>query len=163
MKNDLTITKEEICQLLEYNPVTGIFLWLTPTGNSTIGSVAGCIKPDGYIRIQIRGRLYYAHRLAWLVFYGDWPASIVDHIDGNRGNNSISNLRNASLTENNRNRKRASTKCKKGVKKNGNRWQARIRAGEKQVHLGTFKTEDEAHDAYCIAAKKLHGKFWKAE
>lgn len=163
MKNDQIITLDKICQLLEYDPATGIFLWKLPMGNTSSGKQAGTLKPDGYIRIQIEGRLYYAHRLAWLVSYGEWPPSMVDHIDGDRKNNSLANLRSATLTENNRNRKRVSTKHKKGVKKNGNRWQGRIRAGKKQIHLGTFKTEDEAHAAYCKAAKELHGRFWKAE
>lgn len=117
MKNDHTITLDNICQLLDYDPVTGIFLWKLPVGNTSTGKQAGTLKPDGYIRIQVNGRLYYAHRLAWLMAYGEWPSNIIDHIDGDRKNNSLANLRNATLTENNRSRKRVSAKYKKGVKK----------------------------------------------
>ena len=93
------LTAERLRGLLEYDGTTGVFHW------KGTGERAGSIQDKGYRTIEIGGRSYYAHRLAWLYTYGSWPNDELDHIDRNKDNNSISNLRDVSRSENNRNRR----------------------------------------------------------
>lgn len=86
------LTVERLRELLDYDPETGVFRWKEPRRKCRVGEVAGSLRKDGYVKIQVDGRFYQAHRLAWLCVYGVWPSAI-DHIDGNRANNAIANLR----------------------------------------------------------------------
>ncbi len=119
-------------------------------------AVGTAIRPDGYIRFQVDGRSYMAHRLAWLYVHGSWPAFEIDHRDGNRANNRIGNLRDVTRTQNNRNRQRVRLDSESGLigafKVRGyNRWKARIRINGRQVSLGCFGSAEAAHQAYCAA------------
>ncbi len=96
-----------------------------------------------------------------IVNQSEIPADLtVDHIDGDPGNNSLSNLRIATTSENLRNRKTArNNQCGlKGVQRKGNGWAARIN----QKHIGFFKTKEEAHAAYCDSARREFGEFARA-
>lgn len=170
-RNDLTA--EFVRSFLDYDPETGIFIWKYNEARSRrinmkcVGKVAGCIDSRGYIRIGVCGALYLAHRLAWLCAYGTWPASEIDHIDGNPSNNKISNLRMSTISENNCNRRSGQGRYPKGVgvfHRNGNTYVfAHIKKFGKSIHLGMFNTVDEAHIAYCEAAPKIHGEFARTE
>ncbi|MCE5182491.1 MAG: HNH endonuclease [Betaproteobacteria bacterium] len=146
---------------LRYDPDTGLFTWVSTRGNSKAGTVAGYVVPRaGYIKIGFEDRLFFAHRLAWLFSYDQWPDHFIDHKNGIRTDNRISNLRRASIADNNRNR-RPEGRCRKGVTqhKHTGRFHALIAAEGKRHFLGSFATEAEAYAAYCEAAHRLHGEF----
>ena len=100
------ITYDELIKVLEYNSTTGIFIWKENRKAVHKGDIAGHIKNSGYVEIRVGGTTYLAHRLAWLYFYKKWPDNEIDHIDRNPTNNSISNLRDVTLTENNQNQRK---------------------------------------------------------
>jgi len=148
--------------LLRYEPNTGLFTWKQSTSKKPIvGTVAGTLHPHGYIRINIKGKMYYAHRLAWLFAYGELPLPEIDHIDGDPANNRINNLRLATHAQNAANapRRRTNTSGLKGVNRHQGRWMARIQNNNIKYNLGMFDTAEEAYAAYVAAAQKLHGKF----
>ena len=155
-------TAEELLEKLSYDPESGIFRWrvriMCYGGGKHPGDMAGTPK-DGYVQINIFGKPYRAHHLAWLASYGSWPRSDmdVDHIDRNRSNNSISNLRLANRAQNNINSKRhRETKSGfRGVAKARNKWLARIKMDGKDKHLGVFERKEDAIAAR-IAAEKLY-------
>lgn len=90
--------------MLRYDSDTGDFVWLTQKSNCImVGSKAGCLRKTGYIEISLDGRLYFAHRLAWLYNFNNFPKEQIDHINGNRSDNRLANLREVSRAENMRN------------------------------------------------------------
>ncbi len=155
------IDQSHISQILSYCPDTGSFTWLVNSGRARIGCKAGNIRPDGYAAIVISGKTYYAHRLAWLISYGDWPESQIDHINGVRSDNRIKNLRPCSQSENLQNMgKRKGISKYTGVtlcRKTG-RWIAEIGFDKKRKKLGRFDTEEDAYGAY-LKAKRLYHSF----
>jgi hypothetical protein len=161
------LTAEELRERLDYDPLTGVFTWRASNNFSyKTGDVAGYYTDLGYRRIEMKGRSYAAHRLAWLHVYGVWPPAELDHINGVRDDNRIANLREATRAENNRNTKAWRNKrcALKGVDMpRGRGFRARIRAQGKSVHLGYYGTEEEAHAAYKAAAEKEFGAFARAE
>lgn len=151
-------------ELLHYDPAMGVFTWATARQGIAIGQAAGCIdKSTGYRRIAIDGRDYRAHRLAWLYVHGVWPDGDLDHEDTNKDHNWIDNLRPATQSQNqaNTHRHRDNASGLKGVYfyRSRNRWRASISEGDQRKHLGYFDTAEEAHAAYCAAAKKIFGAF----
>ena len=91
--------QEELKQILDYDPDTGLFRWkIKPRSQTDLGDIAGTLC-QGYIRITINKKNYYAHRLAWLYMTGQWPVNTVDHINRIRNDNRISNLREATDQE----------------------------------------------------------------
>ncbi len=154
------LTLSRLRQLLEYNPRTGDFIFLVTRGGVTPGTVAGSPCRGGYIRILIEGRLYAAHRLAWLNMTGSFPAFDIDHINGVRSDNRWCNLREATRAENMQNYPvpKTSTSGLMGAtwhKANG-RWRAQIKVGGVKRHLGYFDSPEEAHGAYLVAKAALH-------
>ncbi|MGH6836532.1 MAG: HNH endonuclease signature motif containing protein [Methylocella sp.] len=157
------IMAERIRALLSYDYNTGIFIRIAPTSNRIkIGEEAGTLRRDGYRRVKVDGRLYMAHRLAWLYMTGAWPTAEIDHADLNRENNSWRNLRQATRAQNmsNCHARSNGTSGLKGVSlhKDG-KYQATIGAGGEIIYLGLFHTAEAAHAAYCAAAHRLHGDF----
>ena len=154
-------------ELLRYDPDTGIFRWrVAKSANVHVGDIAGSDNGNGYLRIMIDERHYRCHRLAWLYCHGQWPAAHLDHINRDRADNRIANLREATRSQNmaNRSSQQNSTHGFKGVIRNHKRWSARIKPPKnKYIHLGTFDTPQEAHDAYLVAAHKIYGEFARAE
>jgi HNH endonuclease len=147
-------------EILSYSKTTGLFRWkktLPPRGKK--GQVAGYRHRDGRIFICIHGARYGAHRLAWFYVTGKWPKNEIDHRRGL--SNRWKNLRHATHAENMRNGKckKHSKQPLKGVKRHHNKWQARITYNWKSIYLGLFDTAEEAHAAYCAAARKFHKKF----
>jgi hypothetical protein len=159
----MTIEQHELKNMLSYNPETGEWIWLISPANPVPAlSAAGTISKHGYLVIQIKGRIYKAHRLAFLYMTGKWPLE-VDHRDCNRKNCVWSNLREATRSQNRANAGLSSknTTGFKGVvfdKKRG-RWDAKIGKDKKRMYLGSFSSAMEAHAAYCEAAKTTFGDF----
>ncbi|MGE0056233.1 MAG: HNH endonuclease signature motif containing protein [Hyphomicrobium sp.] len=156
-------------ELLDYEPTTGIFTWRVERGGKKAGDIAGCRK-RAYVAISVDDKIYRAHLLAWLWMTGRWPAQFLDHKDLNKQNNAFSNLREASKSQNMANVGiiRSNKGGFKGVSRHragearGLPWQASIQKDSRTIHLGHFARAEEAHAAYCAAAKKLFGEFARA-
>lgn len=147
---------------LDFNPETGVFTRKTSSGGRLAGSVAGTITKAGYTQITFQGRLYYAHRLAWLFVTGGWPENEIDHIDGRKSNNRIKNLRDATHAQNMHNQRDAQRSNKTsgllGVyfSKGRNKWHAQIKVSGRRRHLGYFDCVEAAHAEYLAAKSTLH-------
>ena len=153
------LTAEQVRELLDYNPETGRFTWrIAPRGHKA-GSQAGCTDSYGYVVIRTAGAGHKAHRLAWLIAYGEWPDDQVDHINGDRSDNRIANLRSLTNQGNQQNRRTAHRGIRSGllgVSPKRGKWRAQIKVDGKKRHLGLFDTPEAAHAAYLEAKRKLH-------
>ncbi|MCY4470300.1 MAG: HNH endonuclease [Thiotrichales bacterium] len=158
--------------MLHYDPETGVFTWLVAPGsrNDLIGRTAGCIcktkNGRSYRHIRIHGKLYLAHRLAWLYVTGEWPEGLLDHEDNEGTENPWTNLRLASYSQNIGNSKRRRTN-KVGLKgvvpsKTPGNYCAYVHINGATLYLGTFNCPHEAHRAYCAAARSVFGRFARA-
>ena len=159
-------TIERVREVLSYDPDTGVFIWRMDRGRTArAGHKAGWVNQDGYIRIETLGAAMMAHRLAWFVTYGMWPKEELDHINCNRADNRLVNLREATRAENTRNARTPvrNTSGFKGVSfhKRMGKWQAQIQNG-KVIFLGYYDSPEEAHQAYVMAASRFHGDFARA-
>jgi len=158
---------EELQQLLDYDPETGVFRWKVFRSNIRAGTIAGYSHGDGYICIEINHQKWFAHRLAWLFITKSDPGKLyIDHVNGIKSDNRALNLRLATKNQNGCNvgLDKANTSGFKGVcwHKVTGKWQASIRFGPRQYYLGLFPTPELAHMAYCKAAAELHGEFARA-
>lgn len=158
-----TLTQERLKELLHYDPDTGVFLWATRPARSkvVVGSIAGCKSGNDYLVIQVDGRLYLSHRLAWLYVHGLFPDLDVDHMDGVRSNNRIANLRLASKKANAHNVRRAHADSTSGIlgvwkNKGRNKWTSAIKFDGKIHRIGSFETSKEAQEAYLKAKREFH-------
>jgi hypothetical protein len=155
---------ETVRAALAYNPDTGLFHWRRRhevaflVMERLVNSPAGYIRKSGYVTIKLNGLTYYAHRLAWLHFHGQDPVIDLDHINGSRGDNRITNLRLASVAENAQNQAKPcnNTSGYIGVHPSKGRFVALIGHNNEQLYLGTFDTAEEARAAYLEAKKRLH-------
>jgi hypothetical protein len=165
--NKFPFTTEELRELLDYDPETGLFTWKVQTGSrALVGDVAGGLNSESYRQIMIKGVYYKAHRLAWYYHYGVEPREQIDHINGVRGDNRISNLREATHQENRRNSSKRSdnTSGYKGVywSTASQKFRAECRVNGKKHSLGYHDTAEEAHEAYAAFTKEHHGDFARA-
>lgn len=155
-------TQEYIKSLLDYNPNTGIFIWINDkyTGKKLKGSVAGCLnKIDGYVSISVDGVKIPAHRLAWFYMTGEWPNFPIDHINRVRNDNRWENLRLATATQNQFNKGPHKHKKYKGVRKGKNGWRAFLKSEGRSKLIGYYTTEAEAAKAYNDVAYSLRKEF----
>ena len=171
------LTPDMLHRLLRYEPETGKLFWrerpvemfkCERDCNAWNARFAGkeaftTTNSDGYKHSQIWARNQKAHRVIWAMTYGVWPGNI-DHIDGDRTHNKLRNLREATKTQNAQNKKvhKNNKTGLKGVslhRKTG-KWLAQIMTGGNGQYLGLFDTPEEAHEAYCAAAQRLHGEFY---
>lgn len=155
---------DQLRQRMLYDPTSGRFTRLISTSsNAMAGSIAGSISTEGYIVIRIDGTSYRAHSLAWLYMTGDWPAALVDHINGVRDDNRWANLRQATNQQNcaNGKRRRNNKSGFKGVSWGAKerRWKAQINENGRRVLIGLFTTAEEAHAAYSTRAVAVYGEF----
>lgn len=147
---DIRLTQKYLKELLHYNPNTGIFTWkVAKNSHAKVGDIAGYKKiSDLYIAIKIDSKKYFAHRLAFLYVYGNFPKRNIDHINHIRDDNRIINLREVTHSENQRNsKKRKDNKSGfTGVCRgnNKNKWVAQIKANGKVKHLGIFRDKKDA-------------------
>jgi hypothetical protein len=153
------MTTNELRNLLVYDPATGYFTWKQRVAKCIqIGSVAGNTNKTGYVTIGLCKKVYKAHRLAWLYTYGSWPDGLIDHINGVKSDNRLSNLRVVNETGNSENVRKPNKRNKSGfmgVIWYQNKWRANITVNKKTKWLGDYATPEEAHAAY-LGAKRLH-------
>lgn len=152
-------------ELLDYNPATGSLTWKERSGSRGAGAAAGTPHKSGYVTVQVRGKKYLAHRLAWFLHYGEWPQHEIDLINGVLTDIRLCNLRQATREQNSYNsgKRKNNTSGYKGVAPapNGSaKWRAQIHLGGKQISLGTFDTPEAAHAAYCEFARTHHKEFF---
>ena len=162
MENNL-VTVERLKSLFDYDRRTGVFTRRVAVGRHNCHSVArkvGTKQNYGYIVVSIDSRRYVAHRLAWLYVYGVWPLGDIDHINGDKSDNRIANLRLATRAQNMQNvAKHAHNKSgAKGVSWSAqrNKWRAYIFVNYKQLHLGLFNTFGGAVRARKTAERIYH-------
>lgn len=157
------LTQSRLKEVIDYSPDTGEFTWkISPANNTKAGSIAGGIDDQGYRRIRVDGRRYKAHRLAWLYVFGAWPEHEIDHINLDRSDNRISNLREATMAENMRNRSGWGKTGLKGAYVARVGFSAVVQVDGMPRYLGRFPTAEAAHAAYVSAANDLHGEFARA-
>ena len=172
---------ELIRKLLDYDPDTGALTWKPRTPDMFedeahsaehncakwnarySGRETGTPYTGGYLAVGFGGRRFLAHRVAWAFVNGEWPKAQIDHIDGNRANNRIKNLRGADHSSNGANRVAPATN-KSGAKgvswsKKERKWIAHIRVKNRSLRLGGFHSVEEAASAYAEASRKHFGEF----
>lgn len=156
------LSQERLQEVLHYSMQTGVFTWkIVPRQKPyLLGKEAGCLSPAGYKMIRVDGELYRAHRLAWLYVYGRWPAD-VDHANGDKADNRLSNLRECTMSQNiaNARRRRDNTSGHKGVWRENSSWTAEIWHKGKKHRVGVFKSLEQAVSARAEAAARLFGEF----
>jgi hypothetical protein len=162
---------EQLREALDYNHASGILHWKYRPDRSKAWNSRYSGQAAGWIDGRARRNLLFSpfgkiknHRIAWAIYYGEWPQLEIDHIDRNPSNNAIANLRLATGNQNkcNSGKRKHNTSGFKGVSRIRSRlnpWTAEIKFFGGKVRLGYFATPEEAHAAYCAAAKILHGEF----
>lgn len=164
MKPKEIISQKLLRDLLDYTPETGVFLWkVNRTGSAKAGTRAGVKHHTGYRYIKINGERYGEHRLVWVYVYGTIPTEgQIDHKNGVRDDNRLTNIRLASqgYSDNNQNCGISSnnTSGYPGVSymKDRNKWVARIGLNYTRHLLGYYDTPEEAYEAYVKAKAELH-------
>lgn len=156
------LTIERLNDLLTYAPETGIFRWrVKRSAGVKAGDVAGGVNGCGYVQISIDGKLYTAHRLALMTVSGEWPSEPeIDHRNGDRTDNRISNLRPGTKSDNQQNIRAAKSNSKTGllgVSTVPRGFVANINVDGAKRYLGFFQTPEAAHGAYLTAKRQLHG------
>lgn len=156
MINDSLITQKEVKELFNYDPNTGEIKWKVNRGHKIkAGDIAGSISKNGYRNIMIDGINFKAHRLAWLYVYGKLPEESLDHINRDKLDNRITNLRVAGKIINSRNTDLRSDNSSgiTGVTfdKSRDKWIAQIIIRGKNIHLGRFSNIKQAAQARLIA------------
>lgn len=147
---------DQLRSIVFYDPETGAFS--RKSDGTSIGFIA---KAKGYVCLRVLGKKCNAHRLAWLYAHGEWPEGEVDHIDGDKTNNRIVNLRVASRSMNSQNQIRAHNRNTSGLlgvsidRKRG-KWIASIFHNGKKKHLGRFDSPELAHARYLEEKRRIH-------
>ena len=157
IKTNNTISYEQLTKLISYDSSTGVLTW------KKSGKIAGCWHPTGYLYVTVNQQAYRAHRLIWFIMTKKWPKDVVDHIDGDSSNNRFWNLREATLSQNQHNR-RMSKNNTSGVKgltwnKPMKKWMARVKVDGVSVHVGYFNSKTKAKKALMEVRLRLHGDF----
>jgi len=145
------LNQETLMSVVIYDKDTGSFSWRVkgPHRSMRVGG-AGFLNTDGYRYLGIKDKRYKEHRLAWLYVYGQWPDGQIDHINGIRNDNRISNLRVVTQRQNNTNQETQRNGRLPGCyyDKRWGKWHAQIVWGDQHMYLGSFTTEKEASEAY---------------
>lgn len=151
------LSPERLRQIFDFDEVRGHFIWKVRTPRSEIGDIAGGQSGNGYWTVSIDGKRMLAHRVVWFWAHGKWPSKHVDHINGDRLDNRLSNLRDVSNSRNTHN----TTKLRKtnklglrGVSQQRNRYLSRISVDNRVINLGSYSTAEDAYAARLEAEKK---------
>lgn len=170
----MTLTRERLKEYLLYDPLTGEFIMKERPRNefanaatyarhlARVGKPIGCPNNGGYVKIHIDGKYYSAHRLVWLLVHGEipeYPTWEIDHVNGDRGDNRLKNLRKVTKSDNQRNGARR-VNNRSGVTgvnwvRSKRRWIARIWDGPHHRYLGAFKNLEDARIARLKAEKEI--------
>lgn len=155
------IDLDGIKSFLRYEPSTGEFWWLKSNSNRVrVGDKAGSLAITGYYEISYKKQRILAHRLAWFFGYGLMPDGVIDHINGVKTDNRVCNLRCVGQLENSQNSYKPTIASRSGVRgvyqNHVGSWIAQITANGSKMHLGSFKSIDEAKNAYLTAKLKFH-------
>lgn len=145
----------DLSDSIEYNPSTGEFRWKLGGKGRRVNSKAGTINSNGYYYLCLNSKRYLAHRAAIYLTTGEWPNGDVDHINGDKLDNRISNLRVCTKSQNQMNRKAKGY----SLHKRSGLYQARIGVSGKEVYLGWFEKENEARAAYEEAQAYYHKEY----
>lgn len=165
----IDIPIEEFKKFFHYNPDTGALSWKVfppkfRKGSIQLGEPIG--KGRKYAQLMFKKQHLLIHRVAWLLYTGKWPEKQLDHINRDTTDNRIENLREATHTENQRNRAKGkkNTSGFKGVSwiTREQKWMAGIKVDGKSYNLGYFSTSEKAHEAYQAAAIRYHREFANA-
>lgn len=161
------ISIERAKHLVSYDPETGLFHWKNPTSRRVrAGGVAGSLMSNGYVNIRLDRFQVLAHRLAWWFVHGCMPKQYIDHANGDRRDNRICNLREASKADNSHNLRKPThglTSRFKGVHfcSSKKKWTAQICVNKKRSHLGRFGSQEQAAAVYDWHASIAFGEFAK--
>lgn len=160
------LSQDRLKQVFKYCPETGLFTRILSTAsNVNVGDISRCLDKKGYVVIRIDGRLYKAHRLAWLYMTGSWPTGELDHKNTIRNDNRFTNLRECSRQQNlrNTNISKKSTTGFKGVSlsKNKKSFRAYATVMGKQINLGTYPDIVSANNARSEFAKTNFKEFYR--
>lgn len=158
------LTVARLRELLHYDPETGLFTKRVPSGKWKAGQQIGHVAPDGYVHIFLESKRRKAHRLAWAYVHGEWPRGPIDHINGLKADNRLSNLRDATVFINAQNLRAPYSGNRTGLlgvsRQRSGRFSSTIvatLAGHKlQLYLGTYDDESTAHAVYLEAKRLLH-------
>jgi len=158
------LTRKQILELFNYDKENGRLYWkVRPSQRAKIGNAAGYIS-NGYHMVVYNGVHYRIHRLIWVIEHRREPIGDIDHINGNRGDNRIENLRECTRRENTSNKEchrkghlvgthyiKPEFKGEKSIRPFNRPWQSSIQINGKRIYLGRFLTQEEAHQAYLKA------------
>ena len=154
------LSQDLLNELFEYRD--GNLFWKVNRGKGKKGQLAGMLGNTGYWKIRLFKRLYQAHRLIYLMHKGYLPVEI-DHIDGNKLNNCIDNLRQATRSQNelNKGMKKNNTSGAKNVfwSKNLNKWKVQMSINGKKRHIGYFEDFEVAKAVAIDFCEQYHGEF----
>ncbi len=146
----------ELREALHYDFESGLLTSKIQRGRLLPGQEVGYLTSEGYVGLCVNYKKYYAHRVAWFLFYGEWPSKFIDHVDGDRTNNRISNLREATPELNAENKPKA-----KGCYWNEDRqkWESYIKVSGTTIPLGRYSFYEDAREAYIKAKRHYHKGF----
>jgi len=160
------IIAERVRELLNYDPETGIFTRKIRTAQRhKIGDRADFLvtsgNSEGYCRVSFDSKRYLAHRVVWLYVHGKWPELDIDHINGNKSDNRLANLREVDRSTNLQNMRHARKDNRSGFLGvttiiQGKKWRATVHMNGKGIHVGVYHSPEEAHQAYLVAKRQIH-------
>lgn len=151
------LSYEQVAKELRYDPETGHLFWLVRKQRRDVTQPAGCLNHDGYRKVGVLDVKIQAHRLAWLLYYKQWPSMIIDHINGEKDDNRIVNLREVTRRQNQQNKnivKKGRNLAGAYYRKSKNKYESRIIIDGQYKWLGIYDNEIDAHNAYLEAIKK---------
>lgn len=158
-KKNCKLSIDRLRQVLRYDHETGEFFWIhRDTHIEKLGKQASIVRSHGYLNICIDGVYYYTHRLAWMYVHGEHP-NVIDHINGNKKDNRIENLRSVNQKTNVENVLKPRKHNKSGILgafKSKDKFQSKINIDGKNVYLGRFNTAEEAGKAFLEMKRKHH-------
>jgi len=155
------LSQSRLRELIHYDQATGVMTRLVASGGVPSGATMGTMRSDGYLWARLAGSSCLLHVLAWIYSTGKEPSGDIDHINGNRSDNRLENLRSVDHAVNCQNRRAAPSNSRSGLLGASYRprlglFQSRITVDGKQKSLGCYPTAEEAHAAYLSAKRQLH-------